>query len=68
MNYWNFEWGHVLVVYCAVFIVNGVVAVLEKEIGAIGAYLAILATMCLVHNLLRTKEKCGGRGLKERLP
>ena len=51
MNGWNFDWWHLLTCYCMVFIVNGVMAILEKEIGAIGAYLTTLA-MCLVASLL----------------
>ncbi len=52
MTRWHFKWWHVLALYCAAFILlNGVMAILEKEIGTIGAYLTILA-MFLVCNLL----------------
>ena len=45
------KWWHVFALYCvALIIVNAVFAVLEKEIGTIGAYLTILA-MFLVANL-----------------
>lgn len=50
MNRWNFEWRHALVLYAALIIINAVVAIIEKEIGTIGAYLVILA-MCLVASL-----------------
>ena len=50
MDRWNFEWWHVLVLYAAMIVTNAVMAILEKEIGTIGAYLTILA-MCLVANL-----------------
>ena len=50
MDRWNFEWRHVLVLYAALIVTNAVFAIIEKEIGAIGAYLTILA-MCLVANL-----------------
>lgn len=51
MDRWNFEWRHALVLYAALIVTNAVFAILEKEIGAIGGYLTILA-MCLVANLL----------------
>ena len=50
MDRWNFEWRHALVLYAALIVTNAVFAIIEKEIGAIGAYLTILA-MCLVANL-----------------
>ena len=50
MSRWNFEWWHALVLYAALIVINAVFAIIEKEIGAIGAYLVILA-MVLVANL-----------------
>ena len=41
MDRWNFEWWHALVLYAALIIVNAVFAIIEKEIGFIGAYLII---------------------------
>lgn len=41
MSCWNFEWWHVLVLYAALIIINAVLAIIEKEIGFIGAYLII---------------------------
>ena len=41
MSRWNFEWWHALVLYAALIIVNAVFAIIEKEIGFIGAYLII---------------------------
>ena len=51
MDRWNFEWRHVLVLYAALIVTNGVFALLKQEIGTISAYLTILA-MFLVANLL----------------
>ncbi len=50
MDRWNFEWRHALVLYAALIVTNAVFAIIEKEIGTIGAYLVILA-MVLVANL-----------------
>ena len=50
MDRWDFEWRHALVLYAALIVTNAVFAIIEKEIGAIGAYLVILA-MFLVANL-----------------
>lgn len=50
MDRWNFEWWHALVLYAALIVTNAVFAIIEKEIGTIGAYLVILA-MFLVANL-----------------
>ena len=50
MSRWNFEWWHTLVLYAALIVANAVFSIIEKEIGAIGAYLVILA-MVLVANL-----------------
>ena len=41
MSRWNFEWWHTLVLYAALIIINAVFAIIEKEIGFIGAYLII---------------------------
>ena len=41
MDRWNFEWWHVVGLYAALVIINGVMTLLEKEIGFIGAYLII---------------------------
>ena len=41
MSRWNFEWWHALVLYAALIIINAVFAIVEKEIGFIGAYLVI---------------------------
>ena len=41
MDRWNFEWWHALVLYAALIIINGMMTLLEKEIGFIGAYLII---------------------------
>lgn len=41
MDRWNFEWWHALVLYAALIIINAVFAIIEKEIGFIGAYLII---------------------------
>ena len=51
MDRWNFEWRHALVLYAALIVTNAVFAIIEKEIGTIGAYLVILA-MFFVANLL----------------
>ena len=52
LSRWNFKWWHVFALYCvALIILNAVFAIVEKEIGTIGAYLTILA-MFLVANLL----------------
>ena len=51
MTRWHFKWWHFFALYCAAFIINAVMAILEQEIGTIGAYLTILA-MCLAANLL----------------
>ena len=50
MDRWNFEWRHILVLYAAMIVTNAVMAIIEKEIGTIGAYLTILA-MFIVANL-----------------
>ncbi|MDE2807464.1 MAG: hypothetical protein OXN90_03525 [Gemmatimonadota bacterium] len=51
MNCWNFEWWRIFALYFVGFItINGVMAIIEKKIGVIGAYLIILA-MCLVASL-----------------
>ena len=50
MDRWNFEWWHILVLYAAMIVTNAVMAIIEKEIGTIGAYLTILA-MFIVANL-----------------
>ena len=41
MSRWNFEWWHALVLYAALIVTNAVFAIIEKEIGFIGAYLII---------------------------
>lgn len=57
MDCWNFGWRHALVLYAALIVTNAVFAILEKEIGAVGGYLTILA-MCLVANLFyHTRRK-----------
>ena len=56
MNRWHFEWWHFFALYGALIIINGVMAILEKEIGTLGAYLIILA-MFLVANLFYHARK-----------
>ena len=54
MNGGNFfvRWG-VLMAYCAAFfILNSVMDIMEKELGTIGGYLAILAIILISANLL----------------
>ena len=55
MNRWNFEWWHFLTCYCMVFIVNGVIAIIEKEIGGIGGYLIILAVFFVLFYVRKKK-------------
>ena len=55
MNGWNFDWWHLLTCYCMVFIVNGVIATLEKEIGAISGYLIILAVFFVLFYVRKKK-------------
>ena len=63
MDRWSFDWRHALVLYAALIIINAVFAIIEKEIGTIGAYLIILA-MVLVANLFyhALKKKAADAG------
>jgi purine-cytosine permease-like protein len=60
MNGGNFfvRWG-VFMAYCAAFfILNGVMDIMEKELGTIGEYLVILAMLLISANLLyRNRRK-----------
>lgn len=59
MSRGNFEWWRFLAGYCLVFfIIYRVTAILEKEIGAIGGYLILLAILLVSANLYyRVKRK-----------
>ena len=57
MDRWNFEWRHALVLYAALIVTNAVFAIIEKEIGTIGAYLTILALFVVSANLFYHARK-----------
>ncbi len=57
MDRWNFEWRHILVLYAAMIVTNAVMAIIEKEIGTIGAYLTILAMFLVANLLYHTRRK-----------
>ncbi|MCY3667612.1 MAG: hypothetical protein OXH81_18255 [Gemmatimonadetes bacterium] len=57
MDRWNFEWWHALVLYAALIVTNAVFAIIEKEIGTIGAYLTILALFVVSANLFYYARK-----------